>query len=98
MADKAGDWFREFDDPILLPDGTELSTLRQAVAYLARTVPAAERDMPRVMAAAEMLTNAAERGMPGCFWRVSQHFGPSIGTVFEPSTPIAKRRIGTSGS
>ena len=53
-------WSREFDGPIDLPDGTQLKTLRQAVAYLAMTVPKSERDMPAVSKAAEMLTYAAE--------------------------------------
>jgi hypothetical protein len=54
-------WRREFDDPIETPDGTRLKTLKEAVAYLAKTVPKSERDMPAVTTAAEMLTNAAER-------------------------------------
>jgi hypothetical protein len=54
-------WSREFDDPIPLPDGTQLRTLRQAISYLAKTVPKAERDMPDILTAAEMLTYAAER-------------------------------------
>lgn len=29
-------WSRRFDDPIALPDGTELATLREAIAYLVR--------------------------------------------------------------
>jgi len=37
MADKG--WSRRFDDPIETPDGTQLRTLREAVAYLAKTVP-----------------------------------------------------------
>ena len=49
-------WQREFDDPIPLPDGTRLRTLRQAISYLAKTVPKTERDMPDVLTAAEMLT------------------------------------------
>jgi hypothetical protein len=54
-------WQREFEDPMPLPDGTLLRTLREAVAYLAKTVPKAEFDMPAVTTAAAMLTNAAER-------------------------------------
>ena len=38
-----------------------LTTLKEAVAYLAKTVPNAEQEMPEVLAAAEALTNA-ERG------------------------------------
>lgn len=43
-------------------DGTQLNTLREAIAYLAKTVPKIERDMPAVTTATEMLTYAAERG------------------------------------
>jgi hypothetical protein len=59
MAGKG--WLREFDDPIALPDGTQLKTLRDAISYLVKAIPKAERDMPEVLTAAEMLTNAAER-------------------------------------
>jgi hypothetical protein len=61
-------WSREFDDPIILPDGTgELKTLRDAVAYLAKTVPKAEQNMPQVLGAAEALTHAAERELAWMF-------------------------------
>jgi hypothetical protein len=56
-------WQREFEDPIDLPDGARLTTLREAFAYLAETVPKSERDLPAVTTAAEMLTHAAERGI-----------------------------------
>ena len=36
-------WQREFDDPIPLPDGGQLRTLREAVAYLAKAIPKAGR-------------------------------------------------------
>jgi hypothetical protein len=55
-------WLREFDEPIETPDGKQLRTLREAVAYLAKTVPKSELGMPAVTTAAEMLTYAAERG------------------------------------
>jgi hypothetical protein len=45
----------------VLPDGTRLRTLRQAISHLAKTVLKAERDMTEVQTAAEMLTNVAER-------------------------------------
>jgi hypothetical protein len=63
----ADGWQREFDEPIDAPDGTQLNTLREAVAYLAKTVPKSERDMAAVTTAAEMLTNAAERGIAWMF-------------------------------
>jgi hypothetical protein len=60
-------WSREFDDPIILPDGTELTTLKEAVAYLAKTVPKTERNMPQVLTAAQILTYAAEREIARMF-------------------------------
>jgi len=61
-------WLRKFDEAIEAPDGTQLNTLREAVAYLAKTVPKSERDMPAVTTAAEMLTYAAERGIAWMFF------------------------------
>jgi hypothetical protein len=60
-------WSARFDDPIPLPDGTKLTTLREAIAYLAKTVPTAEQAMPEVLAAAEILTHAAEREIAWMF-------------------------------
>jgi len=57
MAAEYG-WHRKFDDPIETPDGQHVNTLREAVAYLAKTVPKSERDMPAVTTAAKMLTYA----------------------------------------
>jgi hypothetical protein len=65
MAQKG--WNRRFDDPIALPDGAELKTLREAVAYLASTVPKGEQNDPKVLAAAEILTYAAEREIAWMF-------------------------------
>jgi hypothetical protein len=65
MASKG--WSRRFDDPIALPGGGELKTLREAIAYLVRTVPKAEQAMPEVLAAAETLTHAAEREIAWMF-------------------------------
>jgi hypothetical protein len=48
-------------------DGAWLRTLREAVAYLAKTVPKSELDMAAVTTAAEMLTYAAEREMAWVF-------------------------------
>ena len=46
-------WLRKFDEPIEASDDTQLKTLREAVAYLAKTVPKSERNMPAVATAAE---------------------------------------------
>jgi hypothetical protein len=60
-------WSRRFDDPIPLPDGGEMTTLREAIAYPARTVPKAEQAMPEVLTAAEIPTHAAEREVAWMF-------------------------------
>jgi anti-sigma regulatory factor (Ser/Thr protein kinase) len=57
-------WSVHFADPIVLADGAKLTTLRQAIAHLVKSIPAAERGSPAVLAAAELLTNAAEHGGP----------------------------------
>jgi hypothetical protein len=61
-------WSKRFDEPIVLNDGTKLTTLQDAVQYLAKTVPKAEMNHPKVQAAAGMLTNAAEREIAWMFF------------------------------
>jgi hypothetical protein len=56
------DWSTRFDEPILLDDGTTLRTLRDAIRYLGKTVPKAEREHPAVTVAADHLTRSAEQG------------------------------------
>jgi len=43
------------------------ATLREAIAYLAKTVPKAEQALPEVLAPAETLTHAAEREIAWMF-------------------------------
>jgi hypothetical protein len=50
MASKG--WSKRFDVPIVLEDGNTLRTLRDAIRYLVKTVPAAERDHRDVLFAA----------------------------------------------
>ena len=64
-------WDRRFAEPIVLPDGTKLATLREAIAHLVETVPSSERKMPVVLAAAEILTGAAENDSPLEFARIA---------------------------
>jgi hypothetical protein len=59
MAD-AGGWRKQFDEPIVLADGKQLVTLRDAIRHLVDTVPARERKHPRVLVAATVLIDAAE--------------------------------------
>ena len=46
----------------MLESGAKLVTLRDAIAHLGKTVAKGERDLPAVVTAAELLTNAAEHG------------------------------------
>ena len=69
MASKG--WLKRFDEPIVLDDGTTLTTLQQAVAYLAKTVPKAERDHEKVLIAADHLTRSAEQNYPMFFARAA---------------------------
>jgi hypothetical protein len=55
-----GGWHREFDDPILLPNGKKLSTLKDAIEHLSKTIPKKDHNHPKVLTAATILTNAAE--------------------------------------
>jgi hypothetical protein len=41
MSKRTG-WGREFDDPIELPGGGELVTLKDAIAWLAKEIPQSE--------------------------------------------------------
>jgi hypothetical protein len=80
-------WSKRFAEPIVLPDGTKLVTLGDAIAGLAKIIPEAERDMPEVQTASRLLTNAAERGDPVDFARVAvlQAINRRAAWVFDPS-------------
>lgn len=69
MADKG--WSTRFEESIVLDDGTELATLRDAIHYLAKTVPKAERYHEKVLSAADHLTRSAEHGYPLFFARAA---------------------------
>jgi hypothetical protein len=64
-------WVSRFAEPIVLKDGAKLASLRQAIAHLVKTVPLAERILPAVLTAAELLTAAAEHGGPIEFARIA---------------------------
>jgi hypothetical protein len=80
-------WDLRFSEPIVLDDGSKLSTLRQAIAHLGKIIPKAEHDMPEILTAAELLTNAAEHGGPIEFARIAtlQAINRHVGRVFDPS-------------
>jgi hypothetical protein len=80
-------WTCLFDEPILLEDGTALASLRDAIAYLARSIPEAEHLTKEVQAAAHCIAQAAENGGPILFARIGmmQAINRHKPPVFGPS-------------
>jgi hypothetical protein len=64
-------WDSRFAEPIELPGGVRLASLREAIAHLVNTIPSSERALPVVLTAAELITSAAERGGPIEFARIA---------------------------
>jgi hypothetical protein len=63
-------WKRRFDEPIKLPDGGRLVTLKDAIAWPAKEVPKSEHSMKEVQATAHCVTEAAENGSSLRFARI----------------------------
>ena len=80
-------WSLRFAEPIVLPDGRKLATLRDAVRHLAKIIPEAERDMLEVLTASDLLTQAAEHDGPVEFARIAtlQAINRHVERVFDPS-------------
>jgi len=55
----AANWSRRFDEPIKLPGGGRLFTLKHAIAWLAKEIPQSEHGMKQVQTAAFCVTEAA---------------------------------------
>jgi hypothetical protein len=64
-------WDSRFAQPIELPGGVKLASLREAILHLVNTVPSFERRLPVVLTAAELITSAAEHGGPIEFARIA---------------------------
>lgn len=67
MPDKG--WQRPFDDPIPLPRGRQLVTLKDAGTYITK-LPKAEHSAPEWQAAMEALILIATRGGPTMLARI----------------------------
>ncbi len=61
-------WSREFEDPITLPDGRKLLTLKDAADYITK-LPKKESDLPEWQTAIEVLMLVA-RGGPTMMARI----------------------------
>jgi hypothetical protein len=91
-------WDVRFSEPIMLDDGSKLTTLREAISHLGKIIPKAEHDMPEILTAAEFLTKAAEHGGPVEFARIAtlQAINRHVERVFDPSrkdTHWGKRKL-----
>jgi hypothetical protein len=62
-------WTAQFDEPIPLPKGKPLVTLRDAALYITK-LPKAEHEAPEWQAAMEALILVAERNGPTMFARI----------------------------
>jgi hypothetical protein len=60
---KPPDWSRAFDEPIPLPHGRELVTLKDAGTYITK-LPKAEHEAPGWQAAMQALILVATKGGP----------------------------------
>jgi hypothetical protein len=65
----ATDWSREFDEPIPLPRGRELVTLKDAANYIQK-LPKAEQDLEEWQAAVEALLLVVELSGPAMMARI----------------------------
>ena len=82
-------WDAKFDEPIPLPDGGALTTLRDAATYI-EALPAAEQRHPKVQAAIHVLLQAADHGGPMIFARIGVM--RMLSRNEPPRTPRARRR------
>ena len=78
-------WRRPFEDPIPLPRGRALVTLRDAAEYITK-LPKAEHDAPEWQAAMEALLLVAESGGPTMFARIGvmRALNRHVERVFNP--------------
>jgi hypothetical protein len=91
------DWSRAFTDPISLPKGKALTTLRDAALYITK-LPKAEHDADEWQAAMEALILVAELSGPTMFARIGVMRAPNrhVERVFNPDrkdTHWGKRKL-----
>ena len=90
-------WSRAFEDPIPLPRGRQLVTLKDAAAYILK-LPKAEQDLPEWQAATEALLMAAEDRGPLMHARIGmlRAINRNVERTFDPShkdTHWGKRKL-----
>jgi hypothetical protein len=90
-------WSTSFEDPIPLPDGRRLLTLRDAATYITK-LPKAEHSAPEWQAAMEALIIVAETGGPTMLARIGvmRALNRHVERVFNPDrkeTHWGKRKL-----
>lgn len=83
-------WTQRFFDPITLPDGRALVTLRDAGNHVL-SLPAAEQALPHWQAAAEALTLVGEHGGDPMLPRIAMMRALNHGKP-EPEAPPRRKR------
>ena len=92
-------WDSRFAEPIELPSGVRLASLRDAaIVHLVNTVPSSERGTPVILTAAELITSAAERGCPIEFARIATLRALNRHAERVLNADIVKTRIGVAAS
>jgi hypothetical protein len=86
-------WDRKFDEPIPLPRGCQLVTLRDAGNYILK-LPEAEHTAPEWQAAMEALGLVVTHGGPTMFARIGMMQAINRHKPRRNSTRNAKARIG----
>jgi hypothetical protein len=84
-------WSRPFDAPIALPDGREITTLRQAGEYIT-ALPAREHNQPHWQTAMRHLISAAEDGGIVMLAEIAMRQALAQGQSKPPKPPQAPRR------
>jgi hypothetical protein len=79
-------WSRRFDEPIALPRGRQLVTLKDAGNYITK-LPKAEHEAPEWQTAMEALILVATHGVPTMFARIGvmQALNRHVERVFDTS-------------
>jgi hypothetical protein len=90
-------WSRPFEDPIVLPNGRNLLTLKKAADYI-MTLSKAERKLEKWQTAVEVLIMAAESRGPLMHARIGvmQALNRNVERIFktgEKTTHWAKRKL-----
>jgi hypothetical protein len=86
-------WDHQFFDPIILPNGRHLVTLRDAALYITK-LPKAEHDAEEWQAAMEALMLVSDHDGPTLFARIGvmRAINRHIERVFDPSRKDSWRR------